>query len=805
MDQIFKNRLSEQRNHLERTRKDNIAGPSIVALKDPRNSAEYADELSESNDPKRRRGPEGVVDREPRKAGLASRMQNPPRYAKSRSIFEPSPGVSSAVANSQPFGNKELEMRSRRRNTRDDLNPHLRGSKLKSDLGSRNLEHSPPPLKYSIHEGLGPVWRKPLVYPKTGKKKISVDWRDLERLDEGEYLNDTLIAFYLRFLEHQLEEGSPTLARKIYFFNTFFFASLTNSQKGKKCINYEAVEKWTRSTDIFSYDYIVVPINESQHWYVAIICNLPALARSPDMMEENPIEEESLLSPNDQVSSAPFPARNSSSRASVSSEKASALNEIVEPNDQDTAASFASLTLKTGYDKTPESGSDTHAEQGNGDTFNFVGADQSILDGAMKEKTPESTTLEPRKTLSGDVNFNQMHDDSISLLDHSPKISACLRKRKRKSIPPTQRIDPTSPLIIIFDSLGMTHPSTTRILKDYLLAEGNAKREMEIDTRRIKGLTAKQIPEQNNYCDCGLFLLGYIDKFLDNPGDFISKIIGRKYDVEKDWPKLNPSDLRASMRKQIQALHAEEEEEWREKAKKADKYHPKQSQNTKSTSKGTAQHEVNPQEMSASLEQPIDSAAPRLPKDSPSTRSKALETALPIGGRQAYHANDVILKKSKLSRDGHIFQDSSDPLHHDEREISAPRLPEEPSLIVIESQSDAAGSRPIIDSVGSIATPSSKRRSTLVEFPYEIQDSQPSSFQDLHAAAENICDTPSQQLSSRTEDQSSADLECVTPLRGTELENEPEGDRQHVNTKPTLERERQPERKPTPEIVEIDD
>lgn len=57
-------------------------------------------------------------------------------------------------------------------------------------------------------------------------------------------------------------------ADKVYFFNTYFFTRLTENA-GRKSMNYKAVERWTSKIDIFTYDYIVVPINESQ--YVKIV------------------------------------------------------------------------------------------------------------------------------------------------------------------------------------------------------------------------------------------------------------------------------------------------------------------------------------------------------------------------------------------------------------------------------------------------------------------------------------------------------------------------------------------------------
>ena len=49
---------------------------------------------------------------------------------------------------------------------------------------------------------------------------------------------------------------------KVYFFNTYFYSSLSKPQKGQRGINYNAVQRWTAKEDIFNYDYVVVPINE---------------------------------------------------------------------------------------------------------------------------------------------------------------------------------------------------------------------------------------------------------------------------------------------------------------------------------------------------------------------------------------------------------------------------------------------------------------------------------------------------------------------------------------------------------------
>ncbi|KAJ5223699.1 hypothetical protein N7468_008241 [Penicillium chermesinum] len=113
--------------------------------------------------------------------------------------------------------------------------------------------------------------------PETHTPASEVDVDDRDRLREDEFLNDNLIAFYMRFLQDHLERTNPEVAKKVYFFNTYFFEALTKSPKNERGINYNAVAKWTRGVDLFSYDYVVVPINQNAHWYIAIICNLPSL------------------------------------------------------------------------------------------------------------------------------------------------------------------------------------------------------------------------------------------------------------------------------------------------------------------------------------------------------------------------------------------------------------------------------------------------------------------------------------------------------------------------------------------------
>ncbi|RDB17956.1 hypothetical protein Hypma_000947 [Hypsizygus marmoreus] len=107
-----------------------------------------------------------------------------------------------------------------------------------------------------------------LCYPQGVPGAVNITNGDCNRLLPGEFLNDTLIEFGLKLWLGTLEENNPELAKQIHVFSSFFYKKLNkkNPEEG-----YESVRKWTAKIDIFSKKYIIVPINENLHWYLAII------------------------------------------------------------------------------------------------------------------------------------------------------------------------------------------------------------------------------------------------------------------------------------------------------------------------------------------------------------------------------------------------------------------------------------------------------------------------------------------------------------------------------------------------------
>jgi len=91
---------------------------------------------------------------------------------------------------------------------------------------------------------------------------IDVLVKDIEKLDEGEWLNDTLIDFFMQWM---VRNETSNLC---HVFTTHFYTRL--EKQGP-----EAVTRWTskKKINIFELKVIFVPINLNLHWSCCIIVN----------------------------------------------------------------------------------------------------------------------------------------------------------------------------------------------------------------------------------------------------------------------------------------------------------------------------------------------------------------------------------------------------------------------------------------------------------------------------------------------------------------------------------------------------
>lgn len=293
----------------------------------------------------------------------------------------------------------------------------------------------------------GTPWKRPLIYPQNGKSRANVTWDDLERLNDDEFLNDNLVALFMRYLQEHMDQEH---AKTMHFFSTFFYNALTRPAEKSKSrqINYPAVANWTKTVNLFKRDYVIVPVNEAAHWYVMIICNLRYF-QEPRNKDEDVVE---IAAP-------------------------------VEDDKQNKDPLKVIVESDVVVDKDISDGSD--------------------YTGQLKNPAPTPARKRPGR----------------------PK----LQQRQRK-----YRLD--EPIIITLDSLDQARSSTATALKSYLVEEAKDKYDLTIDKNDIRGMTAKAIPLQANFSDCGLYLCMYLEQFVRDPAMFIKSILQRD---EKSfaWPK----------------------------------------------------------------------------------------------------------------------------------------------------------------------------------------------------------------------------------------------------------------------------
>jgi len=433
-------------------------------------------------------------------------------------------GVQIPVKPFRPQESAERETRSTRRTTRAS------GGLIRPDDSTASKYPRQPSIKEDVARR---KWKKPLVYPWVGKKKAEVCVEDRDRLRDDEFLNDNLIGFYMRFLQDHLERTNKEAAKKVYFFNSYFFDTLINTPKGERGINYSAVEKWTRSVDLFSYDYIVVPINQAAHWYVAIICNLPSL----DLGSADPV----------QPSSAPV------SDKETSNPPESDVHEILEsPEPEPTLAPVTPVQAESEAKKRRTSESPTSQ-----------GARESFASMTIQEE--EKVQKEEEKPEDADEWPEGEENPASPAAKFSPfKATPAVpyvaphtaRKTKKGKAGP--KLSPSQPTIVTFDSLDQGRSPTIRALREYICKEATSKRGIEVDPTAIKGMRARQIPLQPNYSDCGLYLLAYVEKFVQDPDTFITKLLAREMDQVDDWPPLGSGLLRHRLRKFLDDLYDEQ-------------------------------------------------------------------------------------------------------------------------------------------------------------------------------------------------------------------------------------------------------
>ncbi|XP_043366467.1 sentrin-specific protease 6 isoform X8 [Dermochelys coriacea] len=403
---------------------------------------------------------------------------------------------------------------------------------------------------------IGPI-EKLIVYPPPpAKGGISVTNEDLHCLNEGEFLNDVIIDFYLKYLV--LEKLKKEDADRIHVFSSFFYKRL--NQRERRNLHETAnlsvqqkrhgrVKTWTRHVDIFEKDFIFVPLNEAAHWFLAVICfpgsEKPRYEPNPHYHESAPMQIKASSS--ERESSTPSPLPNELDSSSQSSPSKSTVKRTLnkklhvaltdtnrEMEDSESLYCRRSPCRgKSGIRKVNQIGSDSEeprtmesachkldhrtAEE-NGMQSEYTTAVQP-MDGLHKIRLNYSEDSTDGSKLNEDelIDFSEDQDNQEESSDDGGLVDDnCNSELGQWHLKPNICIQPC---ILLMDSLrGPSRSNVVKILREYLEVEWEvrkgSKRSFSKDV--MKGSNPK-VPQQNNFSDCGVYVLQYVESFFENP------------------------------------------------------------------------------------------------------------------------------------------------------------------------------------------------------------------------------------------------------------------------------------------------
>ncbi|KAG0055306.1 hypothetical protein BGZ83_009064 [Gryganskiella cystojenkinii] len=385
---------------------------------------------------------------------------------------------------------------------------------------------------------------KLFTYPfnNTGiTKKITVMSEDLSRLDEDEFLNDTLIEFGLKYIHTNLEKSKPEVAHQTYIFNSFFYQKLASKPPTGKHCSYDLVKSWTNKVDLFSKKYIIIPIHENVHWYLAIITN-PGLLLDRELEKATKSNQGRSHPAADLISdlgtASPLP---SSPSSPTENGRAASIN-LDDLNDAPSPSDYMVNGILTRHKDGNES------KVGGGAGESRVASPERVSKIGDVSKSLRSSLLKESATIkSGEAfpdEFSRMKLRSSSALPVDPEAKTC---------------------IIILDSLEGVHPRVSKTLRAYLQEELLARKKINkvIGPGNVLAKHATNCPKQLNHCDCGLYLMHYAEIFLKDPTTLLEAILN-KSDSKTMWRESALSKKREYYKKivldltdEYKALHEE--------------------------------------------------------------------------------------------------------------------------------------------------------------------------------------------------------------------------------------------------------
>eukprot|EP01133_Synstelium_polycarpum_P004981 gene4981-5794_t len=125
------------------------------------------------------------------------------------------------------------------------------------------VEKKQKPIKFVREDDTMIVYPPPSIAGEKPAGQVTIIRNDMKRLDNGEFLNDSIIEFYSRYIKDHYLSPKNTF----FFFNSFFYKKFTDKDDVREA--YKEVRKWC-TEDLFSKDFVFVPINQRLLKYLTL-------------------------------------------------------------------------------------------------------------------------------------------------------------------------------------------------------------------------------------------------------------------------------------------------------------------------------------------------------------------------------------------------------------------------------------------------------------------------------------------------------------------------------------------------------
>ncbi|XP_036141062.1 uncharacterized protein LOC105830930 isoform X2 [Monomorium pharaonis] len=299
------------------------------------------------------------------------------------------------------------------------------------------------------------------VYPPPpAKGGIAINTEDYLCLAEDQFLNDVIIDFYLKYLT--LEVLSESDQHRTHVFSSYFYKRLTSphAQAAESNVpmtpaakRHARVQKWTKNVNIFEKDFVIIPINEHAHWFLAIIC-FPGLVGKV----------------------ATCVAKTGENNVPKTTQKTKKIKELKAKAVTIGSTTITPVPTTITIDQLDD-GSERDEAEGDDDEMEMDSDEEDETDQSEENKTQINVKLEEQKEF--------VKIPCILIFDS-------LAGASRSRVVATLR-----------DYLSCEH-----------VAKLGVEKTFSKDT--IKGACPK-VPQQSNFTDCGLYVLQYVESFFKNP------------------------------------------------------------------------------------------------------------------------------------------------------------------------------------------------------------------------------------------------------------------------------------------------